>query len=90
VKTALIYLRMETSVMTGDCLQRLHVLRGFALDAGYEISEVWPVHSTPEGRRHRTQWSNARLDLAARRFNAIVFWDDTRDAPATFTLPEGS
>lgn len=87
---ALIYLRMETSVMTGECLQRLHLLRGFALNAGYEVSEVWPVHSLAEGRVHRTQWANARMDLSARRFDVIVYWDDTQDAPATFTVPEGS
>lgn len=81
--SAMIYLRMDQSVMTEGDLERLDLLRRFAEDAGYEITEVWPVAADFESPKDVMQWANARLDLAEGRFDVIVHWHEKEGVPYT-------
>jgi hypothetical protein len=82
---ALIYLRMQTPVMTGEDLARLAVLRQYAVDTGYDIVEAWPVYdpyNAPGGPR---EWYDAKQDLSEGRFDVIVLWHEDFGVPDTYT-----
>jgi hypothetical protein len=78
---ALIYLRTETPVITGEDLERLDLMRPYALAAGYTVTEVWPVYAPFESPTDIKHWTNARQDLEEGRFDAIVFWHEGQGTP---------
>jgi hypothetical protein len=82
---ALIYLRMQTPVMTGEDLARLAVLRQYAVDTGYDIVEAWPVFDPFDSVDPAKQWYDAQQDLADNRFDVIVLWHEDNGMPDTLT-----
>ncbi|MET9915195.1 hypothetical protein ABZZ74_52705 [Streptomyces sp. NPDC006476] len=86
---ALLYLRIDGSVMAGPDLERLLLLRQHALDAGYTVAQVWPVYNPEDVPSiHASYWFQARKAVKDHRFNVLVSWDGINDRPVTFDRTE--
>lgn len=80
-KTAIIYLRMDGPVMTGQDLDRLMRLRTFAISKEYVVKEVWPVHGAFCTDEEKAAWEEAKGALEAGECTALVYWHETAKHP---------
>jgi hypothetical protein len=76
---ALIYLPIQTPVMTGEDLERLHTLYLHAKACDYTVTEVWPVVDLEDKGNTHNSWYNAQQDLTEGRFDVILLWDHSID-----------
>lgn len=78
---ALIYLATQTPVITGEDLERLDLLRRYARECQYTVTEVWPVCDPFNAPGEPAQRKWARQALKDVRFDAIVYWNASENTP---------
>lgn len=82
---AMIYLRTEHDWLSAEDLERLDTMRRYALDAGWQIRNAWPVKDPRENPGQPRDWALACKQLKRGRIDVIVYWDEHQGAPLTRT-----
>jgi hypothetical protein len=87
MRTALVYYRPDSTLITPDAWERLQQLRRFARDHGYTIYGVrivpYPLGSSTDTLR----WADALKGVEEGLYDTVVFWHERADMPYRSHMP---